>query len=152
MNNDVIERAKKLEEGDECSQCDGKMQIEVEGCSCHISPPCSACTGAPLVCDSCGYEQEAEPLTTPITSLLTRDKYQPPKYKTTKERLDEMPDGVFNYTKFPSTNGWGMTVKGKMPDDMTRGEILKEVGICKYGVPSFKQFYNGNFEFNYNYD
>lgn len=49
-----------MEEGDycPCEDCGGRLvSPPVEGCSCHISPPCSACVNNPLVCDSCGYEE-----------------------------------------------------------------------------------------------
>ncbi len=29
-------------------------------CSCHISPPCSACVEAPLVCNECGDSSDDE--------------------------------------------------------------------------------------------
>lgn len=39
--------------------CKGTMHFdEVEGCTCHISPPCRACVDNPLVCDTCGEELE----------------------------------------------------------------------------------------------
>ena len=51
--------------GDKCSVngCDGVLQCGVdvraiEGCSCHISPPCSACVADPAVCDKCKREVE----------------------------------------------------------------------------------------------
>jgi hypothetical protein len=49
-----------LEEGDECPKCrSGSMGYQpVDGCSCHISPPCSVCIENPLVCDECGYDPE----------------------------------------------------------------------------------------------
>lgn len=47
-----------LTEGDECPECDAGALLRAvpEDCSCHISPPCSACIDAPLVCDECGEE------------------------------------------------------------------------------------------------
>ena len=51
-----------LEEGDKCPEegCTGTMEVgPVENCSCHISPPCSACVNNPLTCNVCGYEEEA---------------------------------------------------------------------------------------------
>lgn len=49
-----------LEEGDKCPECGGVMEYPhmVENCSCHISPPCSACLSVVITCSSCGYEQE----------------------------------------------------------------------------------------------
>lgn len=48
-----------LHEGDPCNQpgCPGVIETKaVENCSCHISPPCGACTSACLICNTCGYE------------------------------------------------------------------------------------------------
>ena len=49
------------EEGATCNRdgCGGTMIVpEVEGCTCSISPPCSACVNNPLTCDECGAEVE----------------------------------------------------------------------------------------------
>lgn len=48
------------EEGDKCAHCEeGRLDFgEVENCSCHINPPCGACTNAPLRCDTCGEDAE----------------------------------------------------------------------------------------------
>lgn len=51
----------KLEEGDKCPtyKCIGELVFkEVENCSCHINPPCSACVDNPLVCLDCNFEEE----------------------------------------------------------------------------------------------
>lgn len=37
-----------------CPSCGlGRLSYHVVDCACHISPPCSACTDAPLRCDAC---------------------------------------------------------------------------------------------------
>ena len=141
-----------LLEGDNCPLCEmGQMGIFVENCSCLINPPCSACTSAPLVCNKCGHEQEAwslkmgEPESAPVRRSLTH-------YKTADECFGELPNGVFGCVKYPSPGGWGMTVRGKMPEGMTTKEVLKGCNISKYGSPHFKRFYDGEFLFTYNYD
>lgn len=50
--------AKATEEGAVCpkADCDGRLEYFVENCSCHISPPCSACTASHMRCDTCGVE------------------------------------------------------------------------------------------------
>ncbi len=50
-----------VEEGDKCPECRlGILQwAEVKNCSCHICPPCSACTDNILECPVCGWEEEA---------------------------------------------------------------------------------------------
>lgn len=51
----------KFEEGCKCPEChQGIMQYpQVENCSCHINPPCSACTSNLLTCSKCGCEEPA---------------------------------------------------------------------------------------------
>ncbi len=51
-------RDKGVEEGATCGrECSGVIAFApVENCSCHISPPCSACEGAYLHCPECGWE------------------------------------------------------------------------------------------------
>jgi len=47
-----------LEEGDRCQErgCKGKMFFPpVDNCSCHVSPPCTACTTNRLICNECGF-------------------------------------------------------------------------------------------------
>ena len=52
-------KIKELEEGQRCpmfGNCEGTMEYpKVENCSCHINPPCSACTENVLTCNYCGY-------------------------------------------------------------------------------------------------
>jgi hypothetical protein len=50
-----------MEEGDKCpnSECEGIMEYaQSVNCTCHISPPCWACTNVPLTCNVCGEEDE----------------------------------------------------------------------------------------------
>jgi hypothetical protein len=53
-------RAVSPQEGDVCPHCrQGDMGYRpVEGCSCHINPPCSRCVDNPLVCLSCGWNED----------------------------------------------------------------------------------------------
>jgi len=47
-------------EGDVChrNRCKGIVQIrEAVNCSCHISPPCSACTAPRHFCDTCQWDE-----------------------------------------------------------------------------------------------
>lgn len=48
-----------FEEGSECPKegCKGILIFpKVKKCSCHISPPCSACVENKLKCDTCGED------------------------------------------------------------------------------------------------
>jgi hypothetical protein len=61
----------EFEEGDDCPYCDyGKMEYpRVENCSCHINPPCSACTSNKLECTDCGFTEEDEVPKTKVHSV-----------------------------------------------------------------------------------
>lgn len=40
-----------------CKNCDGILEDgDVEGCSCHLSAPCSACMNAGYVCPVCKFD------------------------------------------------------------------------------------------------
>lgn len=48
-----------VEEGDPCGEvaCPGTMVLgPVKGCTCFISPPCSACMEDHPACDKCGWQ------------------------------------------------------------------------------------------------
>ena len=53
---------KYLEIGDKCPVCKvGVMDRQrIEPCSCHISPPFSACVDAPMLCTKCKYNPDIE--------------------------------------------------------------------------------------------
>lgn len=43
--------------------CDGEVElVRIGDCSCHISPPCSACVDAKYTCLECGKEYDDEPV------------------------------------------------------------------------------------------
>ena len=49
-----------FEEGDRCPECaQGELRyLPAEDCSCHISPPCSACVDNELECNKCYWIPE----------------------------------------------------------------------------------------------
>lgn len=51
-------------EGETCNRngCQGEIQLHPhEGCTCHINPPCSACTSPRHFCPVCGWEEKDDP-------------------------------------------------------------------------------------------
>lgn len=49
------------EEGGDCPApgCSGVLEYsKPENCSCHINPPCGACTSTFLLCPECGWEDD----------------------------------------------------------------------------------------------
>jgi hypothetical protein len=76
-----------FEEDDRCPECGkGKLYYPpVENCSCHINPPCSACTDNKLICDKCGYEpEEPEFKDIPVAYGLFMREYKPKPLDNTK--------------------------------------------------------------------
>lgn len=51
-----------LTEGYPCPDCQSRLEIDhrLDGCSCHINPPCGYCTENSLVCTDCGLEIDYE--------------------------------------------------------------------------------------------
>jgi hypothetical protein len=54
----TFRESKPPSEGGRCPACgeDGALSYKVGDCSCHIMPPCPACTDARLKCVACGEE------------------------------------------------------------------------------------------------
>lgn len=52
------------EEGETCNRdgCTGTIEVaDVENCSCHISPPCGACTDPREFCPRCDWQAKDDP-------------------------------------------------------------------------------------------
>lgn len=86
------------EPGDACpeSGCPGKLQeADPVNCSCHIAPPCSACTDAGYECGTCGWESNHE---------RHEFEFTPMAPQVQKDRTDETTwtrtDNAFNSTPF----------------------------------------------------
>lgn len=142
MKNDLL----NLQEGNTCPECkDGVLYTErQESCRCHISPPCNACTDAPLVCDKCDYVCENEKIL-----YNENDTNEMWETKTPAELYDEMPSGVFDYIRIPLGGAW-CEIRGKKPKNMTAKEIVKECGIdMKYGMPKFSKLDDSEFILTY---
>ena len=97
MSEDISEAVlDAIEEGSDCpcSGCSGEMKESPPiGCSCHINPPCSACTDAGYECDTCGFE----------TSPYEDEVYEPPiiaKRDRSSETTTTETANHFNSTPF----------------------------------------------------
>jgi len=126
------------EEGDRCSQkdCNGVLEYpEVENCSCHITPPCSACTNQQLVCSECGWEDEAEPYTyVQVAPGLAMQEYKPRPLDNTK--VDYR---IKMHTHFTQK------CVGVYPEGMSMADVQKVVDGTFGG--RFLKFGGGKFEF-----
>jgi hypothetical protein len=132
-----------LTEGDECPHsCGGHLDYaEVENCSCHINPPCSACTDRPLVCDTCFYEVENDPYKPYAQTIdVTRWWEKKPVSK-------DLGDGkrIYDYD-YNSSSGSTMVWKGKFEGPVTASDILKHFGTGRFGHRG-PFIYGNSFEF-----
>ena len=126
-----------FEEGDKCPECEeGELYYPpVENCSCHINPPCSACTDRKLVCDKCGYEpEEPEYKDIPITCGLSMREYKPKPLDCTK----------IDY-RIKTHTAATMICEGVYPEGTTRVEV-EDVVKGTFGG-RFESFGNGRFKY-----
>lgn len=126
------------EEGDRCptGNCDGKLEYPpVENCSCHISPPCAACTNNALTCNECGWTEEApDQKYIPVAPGIAMLEYKPRPLDSTKiDYRHKMHSHI------------SMLVEGVYPDGTTREELRKVVAGTFGGT--FVEFGNGRFKF-----
>lgn len=122
---------KEPEEGCKCPEChEGKMHFPpVRGCSCHISPPCSACTSNMLTCESCGWEFEPPPPT-----QTWRSAGPGISISHTKRPSTELGDSkrIFDYD-YDSSSGSTMEYQGKCTPSVTTSDILNFFGSGTFG-------------------
>lgn len=130
------------EEGDKCPECrQGLLYYPpVQNCTCHISPPCSACTNRQLECDKCGYQpEEPEYKDIPVTFdfngvFLTQREYKPRPLNNSK--IDYR---VKMHTHF------SQICEGVYPEGTTKTEVEQEVRGSFGG--RFEYFGNGKFKY-----
>lgn len=129
-------------EGDPCLRngCDGVIELlPVEGCSCHIMPPCHACTAVREWCPKCGWEAYEEYATTinDFTVKYSNDKivsYQPRPLDNSK----------IDYRVSSHTNA-SQVCEGVYPNGTTMDEVANIVRGTFGG--RFEYFGNGTFKY-----
>lgn len=127
----TLQRARQLdpEVGDPCPErgCSGEMGFHpVQGCYCHVSPPCGACVGNPLVCLTCGWEPE--PVPDPPAPAFKPIEWTPPK------RDKDLGNGkrVFDWT-MDSRSGSTMEYEGRYEGPVTPEDIIELFGDGTFG-------------------
>lgn len=126
-------------EGDIClrSGCQGVVKEHpVDGCSCHISAPCRACTSPRGYCEKCGWEESEDKVFNDYVVKNT-DAYRPWKPR----QLDPT---KLDYHRKPHTH-FTMIKEGVYPEGMTRQEVEREVSGTFGG--HFERFGNGKFKY-----
>lgn len=125
-----------LEEGDKCPECNGIMEYPpTQNCSCHINPPCSACTDKLLTCNECGYEEDPpEYKDVFVAPGLSMREYKPRPLDNTK----------IDYRVKMHTAATQIC-EGVYPDGTTSKEVEKVVRGTFGG--RFEHFGNGRFKY-----
>ncbi len=126
------------EEGDHCPEpkCKGTLEFTpVEGCSCHINPPCSKCVDQSLTCAVCGWKpDEPEHRDVVVTHGLSMREYKPRPFDPKK--IDYR---IKMHTHF------SQICEGVYPEGTTRDEVRKIVNGTFGG--RFESFGGGKFRF-----
>ncbi|WP_088255374.1 hypothetical protein [Fimbriiglobus ruber] len=120
-----------FEEGGKCPECDGVLCYpKVEGCSCHMNPPCGRCENNRLTCDKCGCEEPEQEYPTAKTdfqkSLPPYDAYKGSEYK--------IAEGKRLYSVFyDGHSGSTMVFRGRIEGQVTAQEIFEALGDGTFG-------------------
>lgn len=140
----------KFEEGCKCPEChQGIMQYpQVENCSCHINPPCSACTSNLLTCSKCGCEDpEPEPLPQPTKAQINAWERLRNKWEGLRSRGHTFTNGgrIYN-VDHRSDSGSTMEYTGRYEGSVTASQILEYLGDGTFGHIG-PTMYNGRFTY-----
>ena len=128
-------------EGESCNRngCTGDiLEEERRSCSCHIAPPCSACTEPRGYCDECGWrERDDGP-----PEMTDSDK----KFIKLLRSINERPldSTKIDYHNYGHTH-FSMKKKGVYPEGTIREDI--EVVVKGTFGGRFASFGNGHFEY-----
>lgn len=138
------------EEGETCNreaagapdgyECHGKIENRpVENCSCHIAPPCPACTEDRLWCPECGWVSADDPLVVKEEANIFISPL--PHVQKKKRVLD--PTKIDFITEMHSSSSMKRT--GVYPPGTTREEVEKRVKGTFGG--RFQHFGGGRFAY-----
>jgi hypothetical protein len=131
-------------EGDTCFRngCCGTIEVHpVEGCSCHISAPCSACTSPRNFCRVCSWQERDEDDTINDHSVKYSDRTQGIIQSWKPRPLDPR---KIDYRTLSHTNS-SQICEGVYPEGTTREEVLARV-IGTFGG-RFEYFKDGKFRY-----
>lgn len=132
------------EKGQICNRdgCKGIIDEEEKGsCSCHICPPCSACTTPLEVCRECGWTARDEENQN-IPKMTESDK----KFLASLREIQDRPldPTRIDWKSYGRSNS-SMTKKGVYPEGTAKAEVEKVVRGSFGG--RFLSFGDGKFEY-----
>lgn len=135
-----------FEEGERCGRkgCQGVITCHpVEGCSCHISPPCGACTTPREYCPLCGWEHADDPTYIEhINDFVCRTSEKTRVIQAWKPR--ELDRSRIDWHSKPHSNS-SMVKEGVYPEGTTQAAVLEKVKGTFGG--RFEYFGNGRFKY-----
>lgn len=129
-------------EGDTCNRrgCKGVIDThKAENCSCHIAPPCSACTAPRNYCPACGWEEVDDVV---INDYVVNVDKNTGNYRVWTER--PMDSTKIDWRNKSHSNS-SMIKEGVYPDGTTRAEV--EVLVRGTFGGRFEQFGGGKFKY-----
>ena len=130
-------------DGEICNRdgCDGIIeQSEIDSCSCHINPPCPACTEPRGYCPKCDWDEKEEPVVIPKTTEADK-KFLAELIANRDKPLDNT---KINWKSYSHTH-FSMIKEGVYPEGTTKAEVLNKVNGTFGG--RFEHFGNGRFKF-----
>lgn len=134
-------------EGDVCNRdgCEGRIEIaKVENCSCHISPPCYACTEPRGYCQECDWKESDDQVYG--CEISDADKESLDKFAKEMEALRNRPlDNTKIDYRIKLHSHISQICEGVYPEGTTSEEVKKVVNGTFGG--RFEYFLNGKFKF-----
>lgn len=131
-------------EGEPCNRngCEGIVETRpIEGCSCHISAPCSQCTAPCNYCSKCEWDERYDEC---INEYVCSNKSPGGEFlHYGLRKLD--PTKIDFHSLRDSGSGCSMIKRGVYPPGVTRQEVEREVAGTFGG--KFNYFYDGKFEY-----
>jgi hypothetical protein len=129
-------------EGETCgrSSCKGLVKEHpVENCSCHINPPCSACTAPRGYCEACGWEESEDVIFNDYVVSVNKDTGV---FRSWEPR--PLDPSKIDWHSNSHTNS-SMIKEGVYPLDKTREEVEKVLRGTFGG--RFEYFKDGKFKY-----
>lgn len=129
-------------EGEVCGRkmCSGIVkEHSVDNCSCHICPPCGACTSPRGYCETCGWKESEDQI---INDYVVSVDKSTGVFRSWEPR--PLDPSKLDWRSHPHTNST-MIKEGVYPPQMTAADVEKEVRGTFGG--RFQSFKDGHFKY-----
>lgn len=121
----------KYGEGEVCGRdgCTGHIERHrVENCSCHISPPCSACTSPLNFCPVCDWEECDDPMPEPVPpTQRQKDEWAAQAALWKPRTLADLDGSKIDWIHVPHDSTCSMIKEGKFPAGTSMEDLRKAV-------------------------